>query len=173
MSDIRYRSAFALAEDIKRGVLTSSEVLECFLGGWTGSTRRSTLSCNWTPTGRASARPVLRMGEHGEDFAALVQHACLGASTTSAGCENFVPRRSRTSRRKLVRVVSFFPDADRATSAAMRDLERRLDQAGVKLLCSPAEPELEVNARVAYVGKQGECDPPVYSPEIEGLCPLP
>ncbi len=28
----------------------------------------------------SSARPVLRMGEHGEDFAALVQHACLGAS---------------------------------------------------------------------------------------------
>ena len=31
MSDILYRSAFALAEDIKRGALTSSGVLECFL----------------------------------------------------------------------------------------------------------------------------------------------
>ena len=31
MSDIPYRSAFALAEDIKRGALTSSGVLECFL----------------------------------------------------------------------------------------------------------------------------------------------
>ena len=28
----------------------------------------------------SNARPVVRMGEHGEDFAALIKHACLGAA---------------------------------------------------------------------------------------------
>ncbi len=66
-------------------------------------------------------------------------------------------RHDLASRYGFMDLWLFFPDADRATPAAMRDLERRLDEAGVKLLCSPAEPELEVYACVAYAGKKGGC----------------
>ena len=49
----------------------------------------------------------------------------------------------------------FLPDADRAKPAAMADLESALQEQGVTLLCSPAEPEVEVYACVAYRGETG------------------
>lgn len=44
----------------------------------------------------------------------------------------------------------FFPDADRASRAAMDNLEGSLASQGVDLLCCPAKPEVEVYACVAY-----------------------
>ena len=44
----------------------------------------------------------------------------------------------------------FVPDADRATPAAMNDLEDHLAKAGVRLLCCPAQPEVEIYACSAY-----------------------
>jgi hypothetical protein len=38
----------------------------------------------------------------------------------------------------------FVPDADRATRAAMESLERDLAARGVRLICSPAVPEVEI-----------------------------
>ena len=49
----------------------------------------------------------------------------------------------------------FMPDADRATPAAMDDLESALQEQGVTLFCSPAEPEVEVYACVAYRKETG------------------
>ena len=49
----------------------------------------------------------------------------------------------------------FLPDADRATPAAMDDLESALQEQGVTLFCSPAEPEVEVYACVAYRKETG------------------
>ena len=50
----------------------------------------------------------------------------------------------------------FFPDADRASADAMRDLEESLRLQGVDLLCCPAEPEIEVYACVAYRKEIGD-----------------
>ena len=44
----------------------------------------------------------------------------------------------------------FIPDADRATDAAMRELEADLAEQGVTLLCCPAIPEVEIYACVGY-----------------------
>lgn len=46
----------------------------------------------------------------------------------------------------------FFPDADRASEDAMRNLEAEVGRQGMKLLCCPAEPEVEIYACVAYRG---------------------
>ncbi len=54
------------------------------------------------------------------------------------------------SRYRFMDLWLFFPDADRASDDAMRDLERSLGKEGVTLLCCPAEPEVEVYACVAY-----------------------
>lgn len=51
----------------------------------------------------------------------------------------------------------FMPDADRASPAAMQDLETTLAAQDVRLLCCPAEPEVEIYACVAYQADlQGE-----------------
>ena len=63
-------------------------------------------------------------------------------------------RHDLASRYRFMDLWLFFPDADRATPAAMQDLERGLGEDGVTLLCSPAEPELEVYACVAYAGEK-------------------
>ena len=44
----------------------------------------------------------------------------------------------------------FFPDADRATPDAMKDLEDSLKSKDITLLCCPARPEVEIYACVAY-----------------------
>lgn len=44
----------------------------------------------------------------------------------------------------------FIPDADRASAAAMQDLESELAEQGVTLFCCPAVPEVEIYACVAY-----------------------
>jgi len=44
----------------------------------------------------------------------------------------------------------FMPDADRASPAAMTALELELAAQGVNLLCSPAQPEVEIYATVAF-----------------------
>jgi hypothetical protein len=44
----------------------------------------------------------------------------------------------------------FIPDADRAKSDAMAALERELAAQRIKLLCCPAQPEVEIYACVAY-----------------------
>jgi hypothetical protein len=44
----------------------------------------------------------------------------------------------------------FMPDADRASPAAMQALEAELARRDVRLLCCPAEPEVEIYASVAY-----------------------
>ena len=44
----------------------------------------------------------------------------------------------------------FMPDADRATPEAMAALESELETKGVRLLCCPAQPEVEVYACAAY-----------------------
>ena len=44
----------------------------------------------------------------------------------------------------------FFPDADRATSGAMRDLETHVAASGITLLCCAAQPELEIYACAAF-----------------------
>ncbi len=44
----------------------------------------------------------------------------------------------------------FFPDADRAPSDAMDDLEARSRSRGVSLLCCPAQPEVEIYACAAF-----------------------
>ena len=43
----------------------------------------------------------------------------------------------------------FMPDADRASATAMRDLEAQLERQGIRLLCCPAQPEVEIYACVA------------------------
>jgi len=40
----------------------------------------------------------------------------------------------------------FFPDADRATTAAMEALEHDLAEKGIRLFCCPAQPEVEIYA---------------------------
>lgn len=49
----------------------------------------------------------------------------------------------------------FMPDADRATPAAMHDLEDRLASEDVTLLCCPAQPEVEIYACSAYLSDLG------------------
>lgn len=44
----------------------------------------------------------------------------------------------------------FLPDADRATPDQMRNLEDELSRRNVRLLCCPAQPEVEVYACVPY-----------------------
>lgn len=53
----------------------------------------------------------------------------------------------------------FIPDADRANPQAMRSLEAELGARNIRLICSPAEPEVEIYACVAYrkdLGKSWE-----------------
>ena len=50
----------------------------------------------------------------------------------------------------------FFPDADRANSDAMRDLEAHAAAEGVTLLCCAARPEVEIYACAAYRDHIGE-----------------
>ena len=61
-----------------------------------------------------------------------------------------VIRRGLSSRYGFMDLWLFFPDADRASDAAMGDLERSLRQQGVALLCCPAQPEVEIYACAAY-----------------------
>lgn len=49
----------------------------------------------------------------------------------------------------------FFPDADRASDAAMTALEQQLREQGVKLLCCPAVPEVEIYACAGYRAELG------------------
>jgi len=49
----------------------------------------------------------------------------------------------------------FFPDADRAAPDAMRALENELAEKNIKLLCCPAQPEVEIYACVAHRDKLG------------------
>ena len=49
----------------------------------------------------------------------------------------------------------FMPDADRATPAAMKDLEDHIASVGVALLCCPAQPEVEIYACSAYSRDMG------------------
>ena len=44
----------------------------------------------------------------------------------------------------------FIPDADRATPRAMSELEAALESRGIKLLCCPANPEVEIYACAAF-----------------------
>jgi hypothetical protein len=44
----------------------------------------------------------------------------------------------------------FIPDADRATAEAMTALEDELTRKSIKLLCCPAQPEVEIYACVPY-----------------------
>ena len=44
----------------------------------------------------------------------------------------------------------FFPDADRATSDAMQDLEEHVEAKGITLLCCAAHPEVEIYACAAF-----------------------
>ena len=44
----------------------------------------------------------------------------------------------------------FIPDADRATALAMKQLEGDSERRGIRLLCCPAEPEVEIYACAAY-----------------------
>lgn len=45
----------------------------------------------------------------------------------------------------------FFPDADEATSEAMRDLESHVAKKGVALLCCAPQPEVEIYACAAFL----------------------
>lgn len=49
----------------------------------------------------------------------------------------------------------FMPDADRAAPAAMTALEEELGRQGVKLLCCPAEPEVEIYAAAPFRSEIG------------------
>ncbi len=44
----------------------------------------------------------------------------------------------------------FFPDADKAGSVVMRDLETHVAASGISLLCCAAQPELEIYACAAF-----------------------
>ncbi len=61
-----------------------------------------------------------------------------------------VVRNELASRYGFMDLWLFFPDADRASDAAMRDLEAGLRQQDIALLCCPAQPEVEVYACAAY-----------------------
>ena len=63
----------------------------------------------------------------------------------------------------------FFPDADRATSDAMQDLEEHVEAKGITLLCCAAHPEVgDIRLRCVpqrYPGSMGGCPP---APTHEG-----
>ncbi len=61
-----------------------------------------------------------------------------------------VVRKDLASRYSFMELWLFFPDADRASDDAMRNLEADLRQQGITLLCCPAQPEVEVYACAAY-----------------------
>jgi len=44
----------------------------------------------------------------------------------------------------------FIPDADRASVEAMANLEKELGEKGISLICSPAQPEVEIYACAAF-----------------------
>ncbi len=44
----------------------------------------------------------------------------------------------------------FMPDADRASAPAMRALEEQLRDKGISLLCSPAQPEVEIYCCIGH-----------------------
>jgi hypothetical protein len=50
----------------------------------------------------------------------------------------------------------FVPDADRAKREAMNTLEAELADKGITLFCSPAQPEIEIYACVAYRNELSE-----------------
>jgi hypothetical protein len=50
----------------------------------------------------------------------------------------------------------FFPDADRASSDAMRALETEFEARGRSLFCCPAQPEVEIYACVAFRQEMSE-----------------
>jgi hypothetical protein len=49
----------------------------------------------------------------------------------------------------------FIPDADEATPGAMQALEDELAEENIKLLCSPAQPEVEIYACIAHRDQLG------------------
>jgi hypothetical protein len=53
----------------------------------------------------------------------------------------------------------FIPDADRATAAAMRDLEEGALARGIRLLCCPAQPEVEI---YCCVGRRKDLNAPSW-----------
>lgn len=59
-------------------------------------------------------------------------------------------RSELSSRYAFMDLWLFIPDADRANDDAMRDLELSLRKQNIRLLCCPAEPEVEVYACAAY-----------------------
>ena len=59
-------------------------------------------------------------------------------------------RQDLATRYRQMDLWLFVPDADRATTAAMQELESQLAQRDVTLLCCPAVPEIEIYACVAY-----------------------
>ena len=61
-------------------------------------------------------------------------------------------RSERLEGYKFMNIWLFFPDADRATSKAMEDLEARVAKKGITLLCCVAQPEVEIYACVAFRG---------------------
>ena len=61
-----------------------------------------------------------------------------------------VLREELASRYAFMDLWLFVPDADRASSSAMSGLEDELRSQGVRQLCCPAVPEVEVYACVAY-----------------------
>ena len=64
-------------------------------------------------------------------------------------------RNSLVDRYKWFDLWLFFPDADRGSSTAMRNLESDLHAKGVSLLCCPAEPEVEIYACAGFRGDMG------------------
>ena len=52
-------------------------------------------------------------------------------------------------------ICGYFPDADRASEAAMRRLESDLDAQDVSLFCCAAQPEVEIYACVAFQRELG------------------
>ena len=61
-------------------------------------------------------------------------------------------RHGRLERYKFMDIWLFFPDADRATSKAMEDLEKYVAKQGITLLCCAAQPEVEIYACAAFRG---------------------
>ena len=59
-------------------------------------------------------------------------------------------RSGRLERYNFKDLWLFFPDADKATSEAMQNLEEHVASKGVKLLCCAARPEVEIYACAAF-----------------------
>ena len=59
-------------------------------------------------------------------------------------------RNKLTARYRFMNLWLFFPDADRASRDAMRNLEAHVAAEGVTLLCCAAEPEVEIYACAGF-----------------------